>query len=289
MRRKIHNIFYAPIFTFDVDDIKREFKTVGMDFRYRTYVLEICREMNRSAVFWCESEYRNITFSQMLDFLEKAYKQGKVALEQYQTFKECEQPNESMIKNIEEVYKSIAESFIRENRKSPLLDSTKVRVNLHSYINYHYTETKPFEKFYLNRYSLNQGWCVRINKNQVGYKLIVIYSPKELPELFEDNQMNDLLERYYSNAGTYYSIDVKEKQLTNWEFAYIIDLLEKSNFYNMIKSKMDLSNNKIVGCTGSCNFKISYDDALLEGLAEIDDKYFCGVDFFGIIQKLNCM
>ena len=57
----------------------------------------------------------------------------------------------------------------------------------------------------------------------------------------------------------------------------------------MIKSKMDLSNNKIVGCTGSCNFKISYDDALLEGLAEIDDEHSCGVDFFGIIQKLNCM
>ena len=140
------------------------------------------------------------------------------------------------------------------------------------YVNHNYKEVKVFTKFYLNRYSLNQGWCVRINKNELGYKLIVIYSPNKLPELFENTAMNNFLNKYYSDETIYYSMDVKEKQLTTWEFEYVLNLLEENNIYTKLKPNMDISNKKVVGCTGSCSIKILYDDIFIEGEAAIDNK-----------------
>lgn len=289
MRKKINNIYYAPIFTFDVDNINLESKSVGIDLRYKKYVLEKNKEMNRSAVSWCESEYENITYPTMLDCLDKAYEQGKVIPEQYDELKGCEEPKLSTIKDIEKVYKRIAESSIYESKRVPIIcPDTQVNSNNY-YVNYRYKETHPFTKFYLNRYSLNHGWCVRISKNDIGYKLLVIYSPKKLPELFENKAMDNFLNKYYSDPEVYYSMDVKEKQLTNWEFAYILDLLKENNIYGKLKPCMDIDKTKSIGYTGPCSFKILYDEAFIEGEAAIDSKECCGVDFFGIIQKLNNM
>ena len=52
---------------------------------------------------------------------------------------------------------------------------------------------------------------------------------------------------------------------------------------------MDISKEKVIGCTGPCSIKILYDDMFIEGEAVIDRKECCGVDFYGIIQKLNNM
>lgn len=289
MRKKIHNIYYAPIFTFDVDYTNHELKTVGIDLRYKKYFLERNKEMNRSAVYWSESEYEEINYATMLKCLDKAYEQGKVTQEQHDLIKQCEEPNLSTVDSIERVYKKIAESSINESKRIPVIDAT-TQVNCNNYyVNYNYKETKPFTKFYLNRYSLNQGWCVRISKNDMGYKLIVIYSPKKLPELFENKAMDNFLSKYYSDPEVYYSMDVKEKQLTNWELAYIYDYLKEKNIYNNVKPNMDIDTSNLIGCTGPCTFKILYDDIFIEGEARIDRKECCGVDFYGIIQTLKSM
>ena len=290
MRRKINNVYYAPIFKFDIDNEKREYKSVGIDLRYKKYNLEKCREMNRSFVSWCESEYEDITYEKMLEYLEKAYKQGNVNADKYQKLQLAEEVKLSYVPDIENAYKRIAEDSIYDSRRKPIINPTEATVNNNnSYVNYNYKEENSFTKFYLNRYSLNQGWCVRINKNELGYKLIVIYSPNKLPELFENTAMNNFLSKYYSDETTYYSMDVKEKQLTKWEFEYVLNLLEENNIYTKLKPNMDISKEKVIGCTGPCSIKILYDDMFIEGEAVIDRKECCGVDFYGIIQKLNNM
>ena len=113
------------------------------------------------------------------------------------------------------------------NKKSTMVNNNKY------YVNYNYKENNTFTKFYLNRYSLNQGWCVRNSKNEEGYKLIVIYSRDKIPNLFENNTMNNFLSKYYYDPATYYSMDVKEKQLTIWEVNYIQDLLDENNIYKI--------------------------------------------------------
>lgn len=287
MRKKIHNIYYAPIFTFDVDYTNHELKTVGIDLRYKKYFLEKNKEMKRSAVYWSESEYEEINFERMLKYLDKAYEQGKVTQEQYEELKQCDEPKLSTVEDIERVYKKIAESFIKESKRAPVINENAV-VNCNNYyVNYNYKETKSFTKFYLNRYSLNQGWCVRISKNDIGYKLIVIYSTKKIPELFENRAMDNFLNKYYSDPEVYYSMDVKEKQLTNWELAYIYDFLKEKNIYNKLKPNMDINTTNLIGCTGPCTFKILYDDIFIEGEAGIDRKECCGVDFYGIMLMLQ--
>lgn len=289
MRKKINNIYYAPIFKFDIDNKERKYKSVGIDLRYKNYVLENNKEMNRSAVSWCESEFEDITFEEMIEYLKKAYKQGQVDSDKYEEIKSCEEVKLSLVPDIDQIYKKIAEHYIYKGKRSPKISPDAEVDNTIYYVNYNYKETHPFTKFYLNRYSLNQGWCVRINKNEKGYKLIVIYSPNKLPELFENNAMNNFLYRYYTDKETYYSMDVKEKQLTQWEFAFIINILQEYKIYNELKPCMDTNRGKAIGCTGPCSFKILYDDIFIEGEAAIDSKECCGVDFYGIIQKLNNM
>ncbi len=292
MRNELTNIYYAPIFKFDIDNVKMEYKSVGIDLRYRKYILEINKSVERSFVSWCESEYKDITRDEMLTYLEEAYRQGQIDTDRYQELQSAEEAKLSFIPHIEKVYKKIAEDSIYASRRKPIInpkiDSAETLVyNNRYYVNYRYKENKSFTKFYLNRYSLNQGWCVRINKNETGYKLIVIYSRDRLPDLFENNTMNNFLSKYYSDTETYYSMDVKEKQLTLWEFNYVLNLLEENDIYTKLKPNMDIDKEKTIGCTGPCSFKILYDDIFIEGEAAIDDKSCCGVDFYGIIQKLN--
>ena len=226
----------------------------------------------------------------MLEYLEKAYKQGNVNADKYQKLQLAQEVKLSYVPDIENAYKRIAEDSIYDSRRKPIINPTEATVNNNnSYVNYNYKEENSFTKFYLNRYSLNQGWCVRINKNELGYKLIVIYSPNKLPELFENTAMNNFLSKYYSDETTYYSMDVKEKQLTKWEFEYVLNLLEENNIYTKLKPNMDISKEKVIGCTGPCSIKILYDDMFIEGEAVIDRKECCGVDFYGIITTLYKM
>ena len=146
--------------------------------------------------------------------MEEAYRQGQIDTDRYQELQSSQEIKISLVHDIENVYKKIAEHSIFASRKKPVInptmDDTEVNNNKY-YVNYDYKEKKLFTKFYLNRYSLNQGWCVRISKNETGYKLIVIYSRDKIPNLFENNAMNIFLSKYYSDPTTYYSIDVKEK------------------------------------------------------------------------------
>lgn len=290
MRKELSNIYYAPLFKFDIDNSKMEYKSVGIDVRYNKYILEKNKSMERSFVSWCESEYNDITHEEMLEYLEEAYRQGQIDADRYQELQSSQEIKLSLVHDIENVYKKIAEHSIFASRKKPVInptmDDTEVNNNKY-YVNYDYKEKKLFTKFYLNRYSLNQGWCVRISKNETGYKLIVIYSRDKIPNLFENNAMNTFLSKYYSDSATYYSMDVKEKQLTGWEFNYVLNLLEENNIYTKLKPNMDINKDKAIGCIGPCSFKILYDDIFIEGEAAIDDKACCGVDFYGLIQKLN--
>ena len=108
MRKELTNIYYAPIFKFDIDNAKMEYKSVGIDLRYNKYILEINRVMERSFVSWCESEYKNITYKEMLKYLEEAYRQGQIDADRYKKLQSSQEIKLSFVPDIENVYKKIA-------------------------------------------------------------------------------------------------------------------------------------------------------------------------------------
>lgn len=156
-----------------------------------------------------------------------------------------------------------------------------------------FCDKNNFCELYLNRYSQNQGWCVRIVQNAAGYKLSVIYNENKLPDLFDEKTYMKFLSDYNSSVKIYNKYDVYEKQITSWERDYLIHYLEKEHFYELLSPKMIVNNSKSVGYTGACNIFIKYKtesffsngEKVIHGYTENDDKSACGIDFYGFIQK----
>lgn len=104
-------------------------------------------------------------------------------------------------------------------------------------------------------YSKNNGWYIRLVQNEVGYRLVVIYSSDPIPDLFQEEAYVAFAKLYYSDTPCYATHNLYEKQLTQWETSYLIHLLEEECFYALLAPNMKLSKEKHVGYTGECQIK----------------------------------
>ncbi|SHO48707.1 hypothetical protein [Anaerocolumna xylanovorans] len=287
------NPYYAEIFTVDIKSYEYVF-SVGIDMITNKYVTEYSRCIERSFVTYSENTYTEIDYKTYLEYLKQAQANGNISKERYNDLKQKEEPDITSAKNIEKCYERIAKQNIREMQKCISI-STKLEINKeHVYKNYEsFCDKNDFLELYLNRYSQNQGWCVRIVQNDAGYRLSVIYHAHKLPDLYEEPAYMKFLAQYNSDADTYSECDVYEKQLAKWEKDYLIHALEEEYFYEQLAPKMKIHDSRSIGCIGSCEVRVKYkakaffssSEKIIHGFAENDDKNACGIDFYGFIQK----
>lgn len=284
-RNKAGNVYYAELFVAD----KRDFEfvySVGIDLITNQYMTEHSKYIEHSFVAYNENTYRLIDTKEFLQLLEQSFSRHFIPEQTYTQLKTYEKPNLEAIQNLSAQYEKIAQKMIREQRKKIFLPAQSVIESQHVYANYHnYRDENDFELLYLNRYSKNHGWCVRLAHNEIGYKLVVVYSENPITDLYEDSEYINFLKRYYNEVDTYASYDVYEKQLTAWEMSEIIHLLEDEQFYALLAPKMKLTNQESVGYTGECQIKVKYTQTEINGYTSNDSKEACGIDFFKLIDR----
>lgn len=282
---KAGNVYYAELFVADKKDF--EFvDSVGIDLITNQYMTEHSRYIEHSFVAYSENTYRLIDTTEFMQLLEQSFSRHFISEQAYTQLKQYEKPNLGAIQNLSAQYEKIAQKMIREQRRKVRIPTTTDPEQQHVYRHYrNYRDQNDFELFYLNRYSKNNGWCVRLVRNEIGYKLVVIYSANPIPDLYKNPEYIGFLKRYYHEVDGYASYDVYEKQLTAWEINNIIHLLEEEQFYTLLAPKMKLTNHKSVGYTGECQIKVKYTQTEINGYTANDSKEACGIDFFKLIDR----
>lgn len=256
--RKYGNPYYAEIFTVNIKNYDYVY-SVGIDMAANKYVTEYSKCIECSFVTYSEHTYTEISYKEYLDLLEQALTNDNISKERYKDLKQKTEPDLESVKNIEKCYERIAKQEIRKMKECIHISSKLTIADQHIYKNYEgFCDKNDFQELYLNRYSQNQGWCVRLVQNDSGYRLSVIYNENKLPDMYEETHYMQFLAKYSSDVSTYSEYDVYEKQITSWEKDYLIHLLEEEHFYDILAPKMKVDNSKSIGCTGPCEIKLKY-------------------------------
>lgn len=282
---KAGNVYYAELFVADKKDFEFVY-SVGIDLITNQYMTEHSKYMEQSFVAYNENTYHLIDTTEFMQLLEQSFSRDFISEQTYTQLKAYEKPNLEAIQNLSAQYEKIAQKIIREQRRKVRIPTKTGPEQQHVYKHYHnYRDQNDFELFYLNRYSKNHGWCIRLVRNEIGYNLVVIYSKDPITDLYEESEYIGFLKRYYHEVDCYASYDVYEKQLTAWEIDDIIQWLEEEQFYALLAPKMKLINQKSVGYTGECQIKVKYDKTEINGHTSNDSKEACGIDFFKLIDR----
>lgn len=293
------NVYYAQLFVVDKKDFEY-ISSVGIDLISHQYMTECSKYIEHSFVAYNENSYNLIDSDQFMRLLEQAFSLNYIEEENYRELKQYAEPNLDAIKDLKTYYEKIANKMIGIQRKKTVIPST-INVNKqHLYTNYHnYCDHNDFTVFYLNRYSKNHGWCVKITQNEMGSELVVVYSENPISDIYEEKDYISFMQSYFNDVEFYSHFDVYQKQLTSWEKNEIIRLLEEEQFYAKIAPKMRLKKQSSVGYTGECHIKIKYVEnklgilnkvatkvkAEINGYTQDDSKTACGIDFYKIIDR----
>jgi hypothetical protein len=292
-KKKYGYPYFAELFTVDMESYVYVY-SVGIDLVTNTYMTKYSKCISKSFVTYNEDTYKRIDNKKYRDLLEQAFFNNNVTEELFNDLIKKNEPDLKSVKNLAECYEKIAEQAIYE-RKRRICIPVNIKIgSQHVYKNYNnFCDKNDFTILYLNRYSQNQGWCVRLVQNIAGYKLSVVYHANPLPDLYEENDYMKFLAKYNSEMDLYSECDIYEKEINEWEKKYLIHVLEQENFYKLLAPNMKVDNAKSVGYTGSCEIRIKYgmnsfqteNEKEIYGHTENDDKEACGIDIYGFIQK----